>query len=227
MLGASPSAFNSRLCLFLNGALSEEWNPEGITEINLVNNIAMGMWRKRRHRRYAQRMYARNELTERRFQRHNQLSYNRFLSVLEDIDTGAVTEENLAERANKISEEHPRDKDDSERAWLDVVAYEVTVSLDRLILVEVKTKPNSDEMSAGMFADQEQTSDERIDAKIARDIKTLGQIKTMKAIGIGKPRTPVGAEPLKLIESPSVQMPEGDQQNNQYLYFLQNKVEIF
>jgi hypothetical protein len=204
--GEDPNELNE-----LRTALCEEWNPEGPTEIDLVESIAMGMWRKRRFRRYAQRMYARNELTERTFQHHNRASYNRLLSVLEDVETGALTEENLAERANRISEEHPRNKYDSERAWLDVVAHEVMDSLNRLIQVEVMTKPISDEMSAGLLADQEQTSDERLDAKIARDVKTLGQIKTMKAIGIGKSRALATVQPLKQIEAPPIQSIEVDQ----------------
>jgi hypothetical protein len=36
-------------------------------------------------------------------------------------------------------------------------------------------------------ADSEQAVNERIDAKIDKDIKALGQIKTMKAMGIGQP----------------------------------------
>ncbi len=83
-------------------------------------------------------------------------------------------------------------------------------ALDTRVVVEAKTKLVSDEISAGEFVDQDLAFDERINAQMARDVKSLGQIKTMKAIGIGKPRMPAATE-LKLIESPPVQMIEGDQ----------------
>jgi len=67
-----------------------------------------------------------------------------------------------------------------------------------------------EESPDGFCLDREQSFDERIDAAIARDIKVLGQIKTMKAIGLGKPRPPATTEPLKQIESPPIQMVEGD-----------------
>jgi len=41
--GEDPNELNE-----LRTALCEEWNPEGPTEIDLVESIAMGMWRKRR-----------------------------------------------------------------------------------------------------------------------------------------------------------------------------------
>jgi hypothetical protein len=64
-------------------------------------------------------------------------------------------------------------------------------------------------MSHEVFADREQAFEERIDSKIDRDIKALGQIKTMKAIGIGQRRAPITVEPLKQIESPPIQIVEG------------------
>jgi hypothetical protein len=60
------------------------------------------------------------------------------------------------------------------------------------------------------FADNEQSVNERIDAKIDKDIKALGQIKTMKAIGIGQRRAPITTEPMKQIESSTIQMVEAD-----------------
>jgi hypothetical protein len=43
-----------------------------------------------------------------------------------------------------------------------------------------------EESSDENFAERELSFEERIDAKIAKDLKTLGQIKTMKAIGLGR-----------------------------------------
>ena len=39
-------------------SLHNEWNPEGATEIDKVNSIAMGLWRKRRFKRYIQNLVA-------------------------------------------------------------------------------------------------------------------------------------------------------------------------
>lgn len=56
-------------------------------------------------------------------------------------------------------------------------------------------------MSDESFANREQDFQEQIDATIARDIKQLGQIKTMKAIGIGQNRQPAtGEQPLHQID---------------------------
>ena len=41
----------------LRAALYDEWNPEGPTEIDKVESIAMGMWRKRRFQRYLQKRW--------------------------------------------------------------------------------------------------------------------------------------------------------------------------
>ena len=89
-------------------------------------------------------------------------------------------------------------------------------ALDKHIIAERKISPISDEMAARAFADKEQASDERIDAKIGRDLKQLGQIKTMKAIGLNRPRGVVTTEPLKQIESPirKVEMEYGANQGS-------------
>jgi hypothetical protein len=42
----------------LLSSLHNEWNPEGATEIDKVNSIAMGLWRKRRFKRYIQNLVA-------------------------------------------------------------------------------------------------------------------------------------------------------------------------
>jgi hypothetical protein len=55
-------------------------------------------------------------------------------------------------------------------------------------------------MSDETFADRELSIEDRIDAKIDRDIKQLGQIKTMKALGIGRSRSPARSEPVQTVE---------------------------
>jgi hypothetical protein len=55
--GSRPSiaALARRLGKELREALYDEWNPEGPTEIDKVESIAMGMWLKRRRQRYLQK----------------------------------------------------------------------------------------------------------------------------------------------------------------------------
>jgi hypothetical protein len=65
-------------------------------------------------------------------------------------------------------------------------------------------------MAIDGFADSEQSVNDRIDAKIDKDIKALGQIKTMKAMGIGQRRGLITTEPMKQIGSSTIQMVEGD-----------------
>jgi len=156
-------------------------------------------------------------MTEQAFERFNRASYNRLLGVLEDTESGTLTEENLLSRADAIGKEHPRDEYDNDRAWLDAVALAIMDALDKHIIAERKISPISDEMAAGAFADKEQASDERIDAKIARDLKQLGQIKTMKAIGLNRPRGVVTTEPLKQIESSPIRKVEMEYGANQGL----------
>lgn len=52
------------------------------------------------------------------------------------------------------------------------------------------------------LAEPELAFEERLDAKIDRDIKQLGQMKTMKAIGLGRRSAPVNNPPIQ-IDAPS------------------------
>ena len=76
-------------------------------------------------------------------------------------------------------------------------------------MIQDGTTTLSYEMAIDRFADNEQSVNERIDAKIDKDIKALGQIKTMKAMGIGQRRAPTTPEPMKQIELPTLQIVEG------------------
>jgi len=39
----------------LRAALYDEWNPEGPSEIDLIESVVMGIWRKRRYKRWLQK----------------------------------------------------------------------------------------------------------------------------------------------------------------------------
>ena len=73
--------------------------------------------------------------------------------------------------------------------------------LDRRIEIKCKERPIDDELSGEVFADRELSFEERIDAKIDRDIKQLMQIKTMKAICPRKPRTPAKTDAIEQAEN--------------------------
>jgi hypothetical protein len=142
------------------------------------------------------------------------------LNVLEDIETGVLTEDSLSNKlpqrlADTIRKIHPRNKYDSDAHWLGAITDVISENLDSLVMIEDAMTTFACELAIDVFADSEQSFEERNDAKIARDIKELGLIKTMKAIGIGKPRAPATPEPLKQIESPTVQMVDSNWNNTQ------------
>ena len=133
------------------------------------------------------------------------------LDVLEQIESGTLTEDNFSDKlpqkwANYFSQKFPRKRYDDDAAWLRPISETIYGILDSLIMTQDGTTTFSYEM-ADRLADSEQSVYERIDAKIDKDIKALGQIKTMKAIGIGQKRAPATTESLNKIEP---KMVEGD-----------------
>jgi hypothetical protein len=126
---------------------------------------------------------------------------------------GDVTEENLSDKvgqhfADKIKKEFPRKNYDDDKSWLSAIISGIYDGIDKRILREGYRVPFDEDLSDEEFAEYEQKFEERVDAKIDKDIKQLGQIKTMKAIGIGRRSTPVTIEPLKQIQSPAIQVAE-------------------
>jgi hypothetical protein len=111
-------------------------------------------------------------------------------SIYADIDAGTLTEDVLASKAphgwvNALKKEHPRSNYDSDGAWAKAL-IPILDELDEMLLDQTLKKyraQEKEESPDGFCLDREQSFDERIDAAIARDIKVLGQIKTMKAIG--------------------------------------------
>ena len=198
----------------LRAALYDEWNPEGPTEIDKVESIAMGMWRKRRFRRYLQKTLGKFVGIGDAFLRNDRADYDKLVSVLEHIESGTLTADNfsakLPERwADEITKKSPRNRYDDDAAWLCAVSEIIYEILNSLIMIQDGTTTLSYEMAIDRFADNEQSVNERIDAKIDKDIKALGQIKTMKAMGIGQRRAPTTPEPMKQIELPTLQIVEG------------------
>jgi hypothetical protein len=190
----------------LQAALYEEWNPEGPTEIDKVDNIAMGMFRKRRFERYLKETLGKSVAIVDAFLRKDRATYDQLVDVLEQIESGTLTEDNFSDKlpqkwANFFTEKFPRKRYDDDAAWLRAISETIYAMLDSLIMTQDGTTTISYEIAIDRFADSEQSVIEKIDAKIDKDIKALGQIKTMKAIGIGQKRAPA-IEP-KMVEGNS------------------------
>jgi hypothetical protein len=170
-------------------------SPRRPTEIDKIESIAMGMWRKRRFQRYLQKTLGKSVGIGAAFLRNDRAEYDQLLSVLEHIESGTLTEDNFSDKlpqrwAGDITKKIPRNRYDDDAAWLRAVSEIIYEILNSLIMIQEGTTTFSYEMAIDWFADSEQSVNERIDAKIDKDIKALGQIKTMKAVGIGKPRAP-------------------------------------
>lgn len=206
--GEDPKKFEE-----LIESLNDEWNPEGPTEKDLVTSIALGMWRKRRFRRYLNLGIARGADKIDGLDSQIKRDFEALVEVLEQIESDvpdSVTEESLEKklgeaRADAIKRTFPRKRYDSYDVWTGHLSRCITAMLDAHIIACRDTVSVDEYMSDEELADREQSFEERIDAKIARDTKTLGQIQAMKSIGVGKRRAASTAEPLKEIASPPTQ----------------------
>ena len=101
----------------LRAALYEEWNPEGPTEIDKVESIAMGMWRKRRFQRYLQKTLGKSVGIGDVFRRNDRVEYDQLVSVLEHVELGTLTEDNFSDKlperwADEITKKSPRNRYD-------------------------------------------------------------------------------------------------------------------
>jgi hypothetical protein len=158
--------------------------------IMIQDGTPMGMWRKRRFQRYLQKTLGKSVGIGDAFLRNDRLKYDQLVSVLEDIESGTLTEHNFSDKvpdrwAHEIIKKSPRNRYDDDAAWLCAVSEIIHETLNGLIMMQHGTTTLSYEMAIDGFADSEQSVNDRIDAKIDKDIKALGQIKTMKAMGIG------------------------------------------
>jgi hypothetical protein len=171
----------------------------------------MGLWRKRRFKRYIQNLVARVGARD----RYRKRNFYKVVDVLEEIEEaietgelGAISEGYLSEKlhglAGYIKKVFPRKNYGTDTAWLSAIDVWLTDLLQARLDREREERTIGQEMSDEVFADREQSFEERIDAKIDKDIKALGQIKTMKAIGIGRRRAPVGINPPMLTGAPPI-----------------------
>src|SRR5262245_23199499 len=195
--GEDPEEFEA-----LHAALRDEWNPEGPTQEDKVFNIAQNMWRKHRSGRFCRAMA---EFGKELHPRHEGV----LLDFIKDVKAGKPISElklprEVRDRLNKF---YPREKYDSERAWLDTLVSGVAdVEIEGAEHVHrelTKERVINHFTDADVIA-KELALEERIDAKIDRDIAALGRLKTMQSMGLGR-RHVVVDQPMKQVGSPPIQ----------------------
>lgn len=197
----------------LHLSLIEEWEPDGPTEEDKVLSVAINMWRKRRVREWRQNNI--DDVGKRTFllgHMHGLYEIKAPIHFVKDFQSGAlkdITEENISTKvgafwASQLKIAVPRSQFQSDESWLWGIS-------DYIIAAKVRNLPAfaglpdvQEHYSRQSFADHELDLEERIDAKIAKDLKELGQIKTMKAIGLGKRRASAFVEDVKVVQSPAI-----------------------
>jgi hypothetical protein len=186
-----------------------EWNPEGPTEHGLVMSLTKDLWRKRRLGRFYQREIEKLLERRRELERLDKVMFPLLESVL--FEPGSenlrpITEQELSDilgapAANHFKAQCPRENYKDDRSWLSAIQEKILE-----LLANVQSDPRTavamvqDELSDEEFSNREMEIEERIDARIEKTTKRLGQIKTMKAIGIGNRRVSVTNQPLQQIE---------------------------
>jgi hypothetical protein len=191
----------------LHAALIEEWEPDGPSEHDKVFSVATNLWRKRRFKRWLQNEIDRGQRKVTWWRRQEEREDEKLITFLEESEAGlSIREDDLPTKlpfhlAERVKKDLPRNKFDSDADWLKAVYHEVCLILDSRVELPDIHRLLSDEF----LSQRELAFEERIDAKIARDLKELGQMKTMKAIGIGKRSAPAAAERMKVVASPPIE----------------------
>ena len=204
--GEDPEEFDA---LYL--ALSDEWSPDGPTQEDRVLNIAKNLWRKRRLSRL-RADYARS------LQKRELWVEKQDIDILEKFSNEV--------RAGKPKLEikmssgwrdiflkyNPRKENESDEDWLKRLA-DVADGL-RALLTE-KRGDQAEFIVQALFSDEKAIArdlalEERIDAKIDKDILSLGRMKTMQEMGLGDrframANLHADGRPLKKIQSPSIE----------------------
>jgi hypothetical protein len=191
----------------LYDALAEEWDPHGPIEQDKVFNIANNMWRKRRSQRYLREAAELGDFVNRREDR----DIEAIIEFLEGAEAGKpISELKLPRRwLAALKKDVPRKKFDSDEAWHKKLVEVVNELFFELV---AERGQNTKELIVNRFCDEKVIAEqlaleERLDAKIDRDIVSLGKIKTMQAMGLGRRQggPVIEHEPTKEIEAPPVQ----------------------
>ena len=184
--------------------LKAEWCPEGSSQHDKVLSIAKNRWRKLRIARY----HKKNFRIQARFREaaddlliYEVDSKKEFLELVES--GAAITEQDLSAKlgvsyAKEIQNKFPRKNYDSDSAWLSVVTKTIRSGVVELCKFHLETISVS-EFPHEDFVLRELALEERIDAKIDKDIRGLMQLKAFqeinsRSVSITIPPTPA---PLK------------------------------
>jgi hypothetical protein len=182
----------------LHDALIDDLDPEGPIEEDIVRSIADNLWRKRRFRRFMQNRMNNFEFLAQNARCWQKKWIKRAVAFCEDCEKGklgSLTEDDLVTRlgqdwASSVKKAAPRAKFATHGDWLNEVRNVLLWS--PLADVPDAGKVYSDEK----LTERELALEERLDAKTARDIKALVQIKTLRSMGLGKRRPdPVASLP--------------------------------
>jgi hypothetical protein len=174
----------------LHQALIEEWNPEGPTQHDKVFNIAQNMWRKRRMDTYRKE---RAEFGE-RVLRGGEKQIEQALKYLEPEAEKLSSDLRLpVPKRDHFERTLPREKFRSDAAYREAIAEAVVRWFcgHKIILDELAVE-------------------ERLDAKIDKDLAALGRMKTMQQMGLGRRHVVIDqtATPVDAPEAP-VELPAG------------------
>ena len=197
----------------VHAELIEEWDPQTFSQKRKVENIAKNTMRKRGIAHYWQTKidHLRQDSSMIRF--FDTAIRKKADKFLEDLEAGKI--ENLTERdlaknlgpylAVRVLPLARRDRFKSESDWLDALC-EVIVEAGLKDLNAMRELPElgDDFYDEGGILEKIMAADARIEAVIAKDIKELGQLKTMQAMGLGKPAKPAAAQPPAIEHFPLV-----------------------
>ena len=105
--------------------------------------------------------------------------------------------------ADHLKTNYPRKNYDTDSDWLSAVTDVIYELIDKRMGNPDESSSVEEEFSDEEFTLRQLDIDNALDAKIDRELKQLGQIKTMKAMGLGKRSFSVVSEPSRQIDSPA------------------------
>jgi hypothetical protein len=201
--GEDPDEFRA-----LHGALKKEWDPGGPTEHSKVFDIAKNLWRKRR--------LAQFHADEAKFHRQQLLwiedsEIEGLGKFLDDVRAGKPKSELKMpqEWVNILNKYDARKDNESEDAWIQRLAGVVAEVREQLISQRGELANGA---VVNSFCDEDAITaelalEERIDAKIDKDIVALGRMKTMQSMGLGRRRAghEIEGEPIKRVVSEPIE----------------------
>lgn len=170
----------------LHHALIEEWDPQGPTQEDKVFNIAQNLWRKGQLRRSRQNIA---DFGQREMMYHEK-ELDLFEKFLQGAEEGKpLTELKLPAHWVEFCRKHfPRKNYESDEAWRSALTDGV-FEISTVVVLEGKKKLQAaftDPYCEPQAIEADLALEERLDAKIDRDVVALGRMKTMQSMGLGR-----------------------------------------